>query len=120
MGAVDWPCDCNLIQLLESFGPITSSPWSIDKYAKCKSPDNLNGSIIMEQFRGNNDTLKYFICDVKLNCPGGCKCYYQPYPVNETVINCTETDMTKLPSIVPHYTNLALNFSNICIQYLSS
>ncbi|CAC5367112.1 unnamed protein product [Mytilus coruscus] len=83
---------------------------------KCNSPPQFKNKII-KNFQHYPDLL---ICNISMSarCPHKCHCFYQPSQ-NKTVVNCrTILSSKKIPSVLPEYENLALDFSKDLISDL--
>lgn len=106
-----WTCDCRFYPFALK---ATLFAEKLDRdiyYLKCHSPSELKNVSLPELMKSK--TLDLLICNLSIadRCPPNCRCFYQPARTR-TVVNCSGTEKTKLPSALPFKTDLEVDFSN--------
>lgn len=111
-----WVCDCNMhfmaSKIQASFYRYADSDLL---YVYCENPSSLYKQKIMDV-----DPIK-FVCDVKVDCPVGCKCTN----ISETQtleVDCKDGSLTELPSKLPDIPDrtITLDVSNNSIRLINS
>ncbi|VDI73443.1 Hypothetical predicted protein [Mytilus galloprovincialis] len=61
-----------------------------------------------------NSELYQLICNLSLadRCPPECNCFYQPVLDNRTVVDCSGSGLRRIPSALPLYEHLEIDFTN--------
>ncbi|CAC5367111.1 unnamed protein product [Mytilus coruscus] len=113
-----WNCDCNIYPFAiaaERLAPTMTRDY-FD--VKCFTPYSLKDMSIFKIIKERRyDGL---ICNLSLaeKCPPRCRCIYQPAIRNRTVIECSSSNLTKFPSVLPHNKVLEVDLSNNYLQNL--
>ena len=83
----------------------------------CASPPELNGKQLLDLIK--DDKFDVFVCNISMvgKCPPKCHCFDQPSQ-GRTVVNCSHSGKTKLPSALPDHTHLDVDFSHNRIDLL--
>ncbi|XP_067141549.1 protein toll-like [Centruroides vittatus] len=102
--------------------------WSVENYyfrniTTCpidlKCSRNFYKSLICEDENNcTDDQLSYIRCEIIDNCPSSCTCY-QSVILQQITVNCSNSNFTSLPDVMPYKTNI-LYFQNNNLEYLDS
>ncbi|CAC5367128.1 unnamed protein product [Mytilus coruscus] len=113
-----WICDCKVYPFAKLSEMIVKIYHRINFYMTCDSPRHLKKRTLFDII--NNSDFDQLICNLSLaeRCPAQCYCFYQPAIGNRTVVDCSRSGLTRLPSVLPKYANLHIDFSNNKIRNL--
>ncbi|XP_063448120.1 uncharacterized protein LOC134727669 [Mytilus trossulus] len=114
-----WKCDCSIGLYIKYVENAARKFKGITRHnVTCFSPPQLKGYVIGSS-KGNSSIYDLFICNINMKnkCPMRCTCFQQPSK-ERVVVNCTFSKQTKLPSNVPDFDNLDIDFSRNQIKYV--
>jgi hypothetical protein len=104
-------CDCKLYSFVRIARSIISFMYRDYYELTCASPPELNGIRLLDIIK--DDKFDVFVCNISMvgKCPPKCHCFHQPSQ-GRTVVNCSHSGKTKLPSALPDHTHLDVDFSH--------
>lgn len=109
-----WQCDCHAYAYINIFlqAALNFKVIGID----CAGPASLKGHSIQE-FQKDKTLLHKLICKVTLKekCPPKCNCFDQPSK-NRVVVDCSYTNRSTTPKVVPKLDNLDIDLRNNKIE----
>ncbi|CAG2222715.1 unnamed protein product [Mytilus edulis] len=113
-----WTCDCNIYPFAIAAEHIASTMKRDYFDVRCFTPNSLKGISILTIIKERRyDGL---ICNLSLaeKCPPKCRCIYQPAVRNRTLIECSASNVTKFPSVLPNKKVLEVDLSNNYLKHL--
>ncbi|CAG2213350.1 unnamed protein product [Mytilus edulis] len=114
-----WNCDCSIGLYIKYVENAARKFKCITRHnVTCFSPPQLKGYVIGSS-KGNSSIYDLFICNINMKnkCPPRCTCFQQPSK-ERVVVNCTFSNQIKLPSNVPDFDKLDIDFSRNQIKYV--
>ncbi|CAC5367115.1 unnamed protein product [Mytilus coruscus] len=113
-----WNCDCQVYPIAKPSEMLINIFDNINMFMVCDSPTQLKMKTLKNII--DNSELDQLICNLSLaeRCPSECTCFYQPALDNRTVVDCSGSGLTRIPSALPLYENLQIDFANNSISYL--
>ncbi|VDH98902.1 Hypothetical predicted protein [Mytilus galloprovincialis] len=113
-----WNCDCKIYPFAKASEMVVKMVHTINFFLTCESPRHLRKKALLDIIKKSE--LDQLICNLSLadRCPPQCHCFYQPAIGNRTVIDCPGSGLTRIPSALPLYDNLQIDFTNNSIRNL--
>ncbi|VDH93687.1 Hypothetical predicted protein [Mytilus galloprovincialis] len=113
-----WKCDCKVYPIAKPSEMLINIFDNINMFMVCDSPTQLKMKTLKNIIA--NFELDQLICNLSLvdRCPPECNCFYQPALGNRTVVDCSGSGLTRIPSALPLYENLQIDFTNNSISSL--
>ena len=104
-------CDCKLYSFVRMARLVISILHRDYFDLICESPPELNGIHLLDVIKDGK--FDVFVCNISMDgkCPPKCHCFHQPSQ-GRTVVNCSHSGKTKLPSALPDHTHLDVDFSH--------
>ena len=104
-------CDCKLYSFVRMARSMILFVYRDYFELTCASPPELNGIRLLDIIK--DDKFDVFVCNISMDgkCPPKCHCFHQPSQCR-TVVNCSHSEKTKLPSALPDHTHLDVDFSH--------
>jgi hypothetical protein len=104
-------CDCKLYSFVRIARSMILFVY-IDYFElTCASPPEINGSRLLDIIKDDRFDVFVFNISMVRKCPPKCHCFHQPSQCR-TVVNCSHSEKTKLPSALPDHTHLDVDFSH--------
>ncbi|XP_063448633.1 uncharacterized protein LOC134728127 [Mytilus trossulus] len=113
-----WICDCRLYPFAKLSELLVKNFHRLNFYMTCDSPAKMKMRKLFDIIK--NSDLDQLICNLSLSdrCPPQCRCFYQPAIDNRTIVDCSGSGLTRIPSALPLYDHLQIDFTNNSIRHL--
>ncbi|KAK6195526.1 hypothetical protein SNE40_000937 [Patella caerulea] len=115
-----WHCDCQMhplaalypVKEVRKMDTALNTMGAFHDTLICHTPPNFKGKHGML-----HQNLSDFVCNITDSCPSRCLCQEQPEP-DRMVINCQNTGLAEMPTLLPFHAKLFLNFQKNSIGIL--
>ncbi|VDH98903.1 Hypothetical predicted protein [Mytilus galloprovincialis] len=107
----NWICDCQMYLLASKSSILLDKMHRSYFEVTCHSPPELKNVLLIDIIK--HQSLDRLICNLTIadRCPPKCRCFYQPSR-SRTVVDCSRTGRSGLPSALPLRTDLEIDFSS--------
>ncbi|CAG2230869.1 unnamed protein product [Mytilus edulis] len=113
-----WICDCKFYPIAKPSKTVVQIYNNVNIFLVCDSPIQLKMKTLTNIIASSE--LDQLICNLSLadRCPPECNCFYQPALENKTVVDCSGSGLARIPSALPLYDHLQIDFTNNSITNL--